>query len=37
MTSISILWLVMTLPQESNSEGILSKNKSVYENAVAEI
>ena len=33
MTSISFLWLVMTLPRESYSREIRSKNKSVYENA----
>ena len=32
-----VLWLVMALPWESNSEEILSKNKSVYENAVTGI
>ena len=37
VTSISISWLVIALPWESNSEEIISKNKSVYENAVTGI
>ena len=35
--SISVLSLVMALPWESNSKEVLSKNKSVYENAVTGI
>ena len=37
VTSISVSWLVMALLWGSNSEEILSKNKSVYENAVTRL